>query len=80
MNDNVWRFDDGDLTVKRDLPVTYFVAGDTGIDNSQRATNHSSRVYSLTIRLFLSSLLVTGLLIILVVFTVLLLGYYYHHY
>lgn len=29
-NDNIWRFDDGDLTFKQDLPVTAFVAGDTG--------------------------------------------------
>lgn len=29
-NDNVWRHDEGDLTFKQDLPVTAFVAGDTG--------------------------------------------------
>jgi hypothetical protein len=29
-NDDEWRFDEGWLTYKDDLPVTYFHAGDTG--------------------------------------------------
>ncbi|KAK7100724.1 hypothetical protein V1264_023622 [Littorina saxatilis] len=44
-NDNIWRFDDGDLTFKQDLPVTAFVAGDTGDMNEEEGFHTLGRVY-----------------------------------